>query len=212
MTCVLFQVENKVDNQVRAGFTPQSLHCHPDGAVFLAVGEKGLVQCYDIALTPLQLTLPNEEQVTGSVMDIGLYFRHPVTVRGCSWATGGQAQAQGAVMDLDLFLVRLAGGPLVLLRLNGGVFTGGRLGPTQIVSQYLKCSLYHQVLLFMSQLSWLYSGPSLLICLTTAFNAFLKLPFTREKECLLEMCLGLFHAPAKPITEQAREEYSETVR
>ena len=69
-----------------------------------------------------------------------------------------------------------------------------------------------QVLLFMSQLSWLYSGPSLLICLTTAFNAFLKLPFTREKECLLEMCLGLFHAPAKPITEQAREEYSETIR
>ena len=61
-----------------------------------------------------------------------------------------------------------------------------------------------QVLLFMSQLSWLYSGPSLLICLTTAFNAFLKLPFTREKECLLEMCLGLFHAPAKPITDQVR--------
>ena len=200
-----------MDNQVRAGFTPQSLHCHPDGAVFLAVGEKGLVQCYDIALTPLQLTLPNEEQVTGSVMDIGLYFRHPVTVRGCSWSTGG-GQGQGTVMDLDLFLLRLAGGPLVLLRLNGGVFTGGRLGPSQIVSQYLKCSLYHQVLLFMSQLSWLYSGPSLLICLTTAFNAFLKLPFTREKECLLEMCLGLFHAPAKPITEQAREEYSETIR
>ena len=192
---------------MRAGFTAQSLHCHPDGAVFLAVGEKGLVQCYDIALTPIQLTLPNEEQVTSSVMDIGLYFRHPVTVRGGSWSLG-----QGTVMDLDMFLVRLGGGPLLLLRLNGGVYTGGRLGPSQLVSQYLKASLYHQVLLFMSQLSWLYSGPSLLICLTTAFNAFLKLPFTREKECLLEMCLGLFHAPAKPITEQAREEYSETIR
>ena len=180
--------------------------------MFLAVGDKGLVQCYDIALTPIQLTLPNEEQVTGSVMDIGLYFRHPVTVRGCSWSLGGSQGQGNTVMDLDLFLLRLAGGPLVLLRLDGGVFTGGRLGPSQIVSQYLKCSLYHQVLLFMSQLSWLYSGPSLLICISTAFNAFLKLPFTREKECLLEMCLGLFHAPAKPITEQAREEYSETIR
>ena len=57
------QVENKVDNQVRAGFIPYSLHCHPDGAVFLAVSEKGLVQCYDIALTPVQLCFPNEEQV-----------------------------------------------------------------------------------------------------------------------------------------------------
>ena len=72
----------------------------------------------------------------------------------------------------------------------------------QIVGQYLKYHLYHQVLLFMSQLSWLHTAPALILCLTTAFNAFLKLPFTREKECLLEMCLGLFHAPAKPITEQ----------
>ena len=57
------QVENKVDNQVRAGFIPHSLHCHPDGAIFFAVSEKGLVQCYDVALTPVQLCFPNEEQV-----------------------------------------------------------------------------------------------------------------------------------------------------
>ena len=50
------------------------------------------------------------------------------------------------------------------------------------------------------------------MCLTTAFNAFLKLPFTREKECLLEMCLGLFHAPAKPISDEVRDDYSEAVR
>ena len=59
-----FQVENRVDNQVRAGFIAQSLHCHPDGAIFLAVSEKGLVQCYDIALTPIQICFPNEEQVS----------------------------------------------------------------------------------------------------------------------------------------------------
>ena len=60
----IFQVENRVDNQVRAGFIAQSLHCHPDGAIFLAVSEKGLVQCYDIALTPIQICFPNEEQVS----------------------------------------------------------------------------------------------------------------------------------------------------
>ena len=31
------------------------------------------------------------------------------------------------------------------LRLNAGVYTGGRLGPLQIVAQYLKLHLYHQV-------------------------------------------------------------------
>ena len=30
-------------------------------------------------------------------------------------------------------------------RLNAGVYTGGRLGPLQIVAQYLKLHLYHQV-------------------------------------------------------------------
>ena len=49
---------------MRAGFIAQSLHCHPDGAIFLAVSEKGLVQCYDIALTPIQICFPNEEQVS----------------------------------------------------------------------------------------------------------------------------------------------------
>ena len=33
----------------------------------------------------------------------------------------------------------------LLLRLNAGVYTGGRLGPLQIVAQYLKLHLYHQV-------------------------------------------------------------------
>ena len=40
---ILPQVENRVDNQVRAGFTASSLVCHPEGAIFLAISEKGLV-------------------------------------------------------------------------------------------------------------------------------------------------------------------------
>ena len=112
----------------------------------------------------------------------------------------GQSKEQ--VMDQNQLMLMVQSGPLMLLRLNSGVFSGGRLGPVQVVGQYLKHNLYHQVLLFLSQLSWLYSGNTLIICINTAFNAFLKLPFTREKECLLEMCLGLFHAPAKPITDQ----------
>ena len=195
------QVENKVDNQVRAGFIAQHISCHPDGAIIVAVSEAGLVQCYDIALTPVTLVFPNEEQVTGSVLDTSLYFRTPITVKGASWCQG---DSSGNVIDQNQLMMRLQGGPLMVVRFNTGVYSGGRIGPVQIVAQYLKYNLYHQVLLFLSQLSWLYSGNTLIICLTQAFNAFLKLPFTREKECLLEMCLGLFHAPAKPITDQVK--------
>lgn len=126
------QVENKIDNQVRAGFIPHQLLCHPDGAVFMAVSEKGLIQCFDIALSPVQLCFPNEEQVTGSLLDLGLYFRQPVTVRGGSWWCRGQERNQDTVMDHSLLLLRLQGGPLTLLRLNSGVYTRGRIGPLQV--------------------------------------------------------------------------------
>ena len=59
-------------------------------------------------------------------MDLGLYFRQPVTVRGCGWSEAATKA------DLSLFLVRLQGGPLLTLRVNGGVYTQGRLGPTQV--------------------------------------------------------------------------------
>jgi len=210
------QVENKVDNQVKAGFIANKLICHPDGAVFFAISEKGLVQCFDIALTPIQLCFPNEEQVTGNVLDLSLYFRNPVILKGGCWfykdKDSKSSSLADTVMDYNFFLLRFQAGPLALLRLNGGVYTGGKIGPLQIVGQYLKYNLYHQVLLFLSQLSWAYSGQTVLMCLTTAFNAFLKLPFTREKECLLEMCLGLFHAPAKPISDEVKDDYSEAVR
>ena len=61
-------------------------------------------------------------------MDLGLYFRQPVTVRGCGWSEAATKA------DLSLFLVRLQGGPLLTLRVNGGVYTQGRLGPTQVIS------------------------------------------------------------------------------
>ena len=125
-------MENRIDNQVRAGFIPQQLLCHPDGAVFLAVSEKGLVQCFDIALTPVQLCFPNEEQVTGSLLDLGLYFRQPVVVRGGEWCEGGQGGSTETVMDYSMLLLRLQAGPLTLLRLNSGVYTRGKIGPLQV--------------------------------------------------------------------------------
>ena len=63
------------------------------------------------------------------MMDLGLYFRQPVTVRGCGWS---EAVTKA---DLSLFLVRLQGGPLLTLRVIGGVYTQGRLGPTQVISR-----------------------------------------------------------------------------
>jgi hypothetical protein len=113
------QVENRVDNQVKGGFTASSLVCHPEGAIFLALSEKGLVQCFDTALTPVQLCFPNEEQVTSNVLDLTSYFRGPSSLRGGCWAappSPASSAAPDSAMAFNLFLLRWQGGPLALLR------------------------------------------------------------------------------------------------
>ena len=179
-------MENRVDNQVKVSFTASTLVCHPEGAVFLALSEKGLVQCFDAALTPVQLCFPNEEQVTSTVLDLSGYFRSGLSLRGGAWAPSASLSSTTASglpchrhhwsLKYNFVLVRnfhgfqllsdaMAGwafgcnqvmgddlGVMVLSdvqrsspRLNAGVYTGGRLGPLQIVAQYLKLHLYHQV-------------------------------------------------------------------
>jgi hypothetical protein len=43
-----------------------------------------------------------------------------------------------------------------------------------------------------------------MISINNVFHKILRrpVPFTPDKEALLEMCLGLFHAPTKPISDE----------
>ena len=62
-----------------------------------------------------------------------------------SAAMAGWAFGCNQVMGDDLGVMVLSDVQRSSPRLNAGVYTGGRLGPLQIVAQYLKLHLYHQV-------------------------------------------------------------------
>lgn len=98
----------------------------------------------------------------------------------------------------------IQGGPVLLLRINGGVYGSGKLGPAQFTAEYLKIGQYHSVLLLLNELDWITQGTTILSCLNTVFNKLLKLEFSRDTETLMEMCLGLFYAPSKPIPDEVR--------
>ena len=105
----------------------------------------------------------------------------------------------------------LQGGPFVLVRVSGGCLSSpcpGSLGPLQISADYLAHDQYQQALLLLNQLDWKSQGQTLIISITNVFHKILRLPvqFTPDKEALLEMCLGLFHAPTKPIPDEVREQ------
>ncbi len=112
----------------------------------------------------------------------------------------------------------------MIARISGGVFSSGALGPTQIVNQYLshqhyqsvsesttasssvnRCHCRIQVLLLLNQLDWSRQGQTILTCLSVTFNKLSRCSsLGPDEEALMEMCLGLFHAPTKPIPEEVR--------
>ena len=113
------------------------------------------------------------------------------------------------VTILKHLLFFLQGGPFVLVRISGGCFSSpspGSLGPLQISSDYLAHDQYQQALLLLNQLDWRTQGQTLIISITNVFHKILRtqIQFTPDKESLLEMCLGLFHAPTKPIPDEVR--------
>ena len=99
---------------------------------------------------------------------------------------------------------------MVLVRISGGCFSSpspGSLGPLQLTADYLAHDQYQQALLLLNQLDWKTNGQTLMISITTVFHKILRkpMPFTPDKESLLEMCLGLFHAPTKPIPDEVTQ-------
>ena len=91
---------------------------------------------------------------------------------------------------------------MILMKIFGGVYNSGSLGPIQLTNQDLKNQNYHQGLMLLNQMDWVEKGQSILICLNTTFNRLLRLNFSKEVESLMELCLGLYYSPNKPIPDQ----------
>ena len=86
------------------------------------------------------------------------------------------------------------------------------LGPIQIVNQHLQHNNYNAVLLLLNQMDWPTQGESILIGMNKLFHKLIRQSeLTRENESWMEMCLGLFYAPNRPIPDDIIDEFSEQV-
>jgi hypothetical protein len=50
-------VQHKLECQTKCAFVPNFLKLHPDQGLFIAANDKGLIQCFDIALSPIRYFL-----------------------------------------------------------------------------------------------------------------------------------------------------------
>ena len=61
-------------------------------------------------------------------------------------------------------------------------------------------------------MDWPTQGETILIGINKTFHKLFRQPeLTKENEALMEMCLGLFYSPNRPIPEDTIDEFSEQV-
>ena len=155
-------VQHRLECQTKCLFIPSKIRLHPDKAIFVAVSsEKALVQCFDIALNPLKLTLVHEAEIgthgqVGTVMDLSQYFESsPVSLVDAIWCQRRKSGSDGVdlnpcpmeAMATNNLCLRFGSGPLVNVQVSGGVMSGapGAIGPVEITSSYLSHNQHNQV-------------------------------------------------------------------
>ena len=81
--------QNKFECQTKGAFIPTILTLHPDKSLIFSANEKGLIQCWDIALNQIYLTLSAEADYNlggSNILDIGHNFnRIPIGLCDMKW-------------------------------------------------------------------------------------------------------------------------------
>ena len=106
------------------------VHFFFNSTLVFAANDKGLIQCWDVALTPIYLQLSGEFN-TGYILDIGHNInRLPIGLCDMKWCDRNRLQPSFMEsMAFNYFLLRFNNGPMALLRFSGGVLeASGSLG------------------------------------------------------------------------------------
>ncbi len=68
------------------------------------------------------------------------------------------------------------------LRMELGSLTLGRLGPRELIEEYIKHNQAEQAVNFVNSINWNADGNSCFVCLSAVMSYLLKFPLTDERE------------------------------
>ncbi|EEC17868.1 hypothetical protein IscW_ISCW021937 [Ixodes scapularis] len=184
---------------------------HPGGSVVFFASEEGQLQCFDTALSTIQLKLAGELSNPTSSLNIGSYVRHRPILSYLSWQTSGDSLRLPASSATNCAALLFDSGPLAVLKLPLGLLTRGQLGPLELVSQYLKHTQVDEAICLLLSLDWGRLAEQCFLCLSKVANFLLRKPLDSNREAQLEAALGSFYGPAQPIPDLVVAEYGERV-
>ncbi|XP_029841981.2 WD repeat-containing and planar cell polarity effector protein fritz homolog isoform X1 [Ixodes scapularis] len=208
---VLYDAVRQTTHFTRTSFVGVDITWHPGGSVVFFASEEGQLQCFDTALSTIQLKLAGELSNPTSSLNIGSYVRHRPILSYLSWQTSGDSLRLPASSATNCAALLFDSGPLAVLKLPLGLLTRGQLGPLELVSQYLKHTQVDEAICLLLSLDWGRLAEQCFLCLSKVANFLLRKPLDSNREAQLEAALGSFYGPAQPIPDLVVAEYGERV-
>ncbi|XP_038044090.1 WD repeat-containing and planar cell polarity effector protein fritz homolog [Patiria miniata] len=207
---VLYDESKRVTQFVQSDLVSSLITWHPAGSLVLVSGNKGEIQCFDMALNPLNLLTVGETSRSLPTLQLTKCFRSPVTIGTLVWSHS--TSLSDCIADAqDSLLMIFNGGPISILQLHLGVLSRGQLGPQELIQQYLNHQQINEAVNLLNVMNWNTDSGSCFTCLTTIINNLLKLPLNPDREAALEASLGSFYAPLRPLSEVIVVDYRDPI-
>jgi len=210
---ILFDSSMQRKERKRAGFlAPSSIAWHPNDGLVLVANSKGDIQIFDMALTLLAFQLSSDFGQPSTCCKLGQYFFEAKKLEKVSWSCdfklGPSPEVTGCYDDLLLVFEE---GLLCVIRIELGVLSNGRLGPVEIVSEYIQNGNYSEAVKFLNSMNWNTNGNSCFACLTMIIDNLFRLPFTLERETCMEDALGSFYVPTRIISDEVLSQFRDQI-
>jgi hypothetical protein len=132
----------------------------------------------------------------------------PVQLEHVGWASASR-EGEGHGGCYDNFAMVFNQGPIVLLRLELGIYSKGKLSVFELVGEYLRHNQLYQCLQLFLSLNWDITPNDCFYCLTALMDRLLKLPIDSTNEELMESALSSFFAGN--INSSIYEEFHDSV-
>ncbi|KAM7385294.1 hypothetical protein PAMP_001382 [Pampus punctatissimus] len=204
---VLYDQRRDVSLLASCPVPPTRLAWHPAGAVIMVGGGQGELMCFDVGLAPVSMALTAEEVASADTLRLAQHLRCSGGLERLQWGTGLEGGPEGT----DTLMLAFHGGPLAALRFRLGAVTGGQMGPGELLQQRLRCGQVREALGILEAMDWSNMGDECFRGLSSVTNHLLRLELNAEREAQLEAALGVFYAPAAPLSDTVILEYKEAI-
>ncbi|PIK49110.1 hypothetical protein BSL78_14007 [Apostichopus japonicus] len=206
---ILFDEIKKVTQHVQMEMVPNHLVWHPEDSLIVAVGRTDL-QVFDLGLNTLKIATIGENLKTASLLNLNLYYRPASNISHCVWSECTSPIDSLAEATHSL-LLSFELGPLAVLKFHVGVLSRGRIGPHELIKQYLHNQEPQKALKILEMLNWNTDSKLCFMCLSTLMINLLAKPLNPQREVILQTCLGTFYAPIRPISDHVVVDYRDVV-